>query len=137
MSTITSADDCVNQSQVGDIIVEKLDNKMNHCNYTVLREVNFSSSNKFNLFAVNKILDDRWLTEGNSNEGWFLKRDGFIIRFDICISTAQSCVWGGYFDRESAKKEVTVIAAIEEKEKIIVMSLDQAHEALGYPGGED
>ena len=29
------------------------------------------------------------------------------------------------------------IAAIKKKDKVVVMSLDEAHEALGHPGGED
>ena len=79
VSTITSAGSSVNQSQVGDIPVKKLDKRMNHCNYTVLNDVNFSASNKFNLFAVNKMLDKGWIAKGNSQEGWCLKKDGFII----------------------------------------------------------
>ena len=45
-------------------------------------------------------------------------------------------MWGGYFKREIAKKEITAIATIEKK-KVVVMSLDKVHEALGHPGGED
>ena len=65
-----------------------------------------------------------------------MKKNGVIVRFDIQISTQQSYVWGGYFKRESAKKEIAVIAAIEKK-RIVVMSLDEAHEAFGHLGGED
>ena len=119
VSTITSSGENATQSQVGDIPVEKLDKNLEHCNYTVLRDVQFGPSNKFNLFAVNKMLDDGWCAEGNSKEGWCLKKDGYIIRFDIRISTVSSCVWCGYFKRSSVKKDVALVVADKEKKKVV------------------
>ena len=64
VSTVASNGSSVHQSKSGDIPIEKLDKNGKHCNYTVLQDVQYGASNRSNLFAVNRMLDQRLEARG-------------------------------------------------------------------------
>ena len=55
--TVASNSFSVHQLESGDIPVEKLANNEKHCNYTVLKDVQYGASNIFNLITVSRMLD--------------------------------------------------------------------------------
>ena len=72
VSSVASNGSSVHQSENGDIPVEKLDKNGEHCNYTVLKDVQYGTSNRFNLFAVNRMLEQGWEARGKKEGGWSL-----------------------------------------------------------------
>ena len=107
--------------EIGDLPIKNLDKDGRHCNFTELRDVQFGANNKLNYFAINKILDLRWVAHGNKTEGWSLTKDGFIIRFDIRIATLRSCVWVGRF--KLPEKDTELASAVVNKKSDLCTAL--------------
>ena len=93
VETVASNGAMTKQLKFFDLPVEKLDKHGKHCNYTELRDVQYSEDNKFNLFAVNKMLDAGWEARGSKEIGWILKK-GILRSSLIFVSIHQRVVSG-------------------------------------------
>ena len=69
VTTVASNGSTVQQSESWDIPIKKLDKEINHTNYTVLKDVQYGANNKFNLSAVNRMLDQGWEARGEKEIG--------------------------------------------------------------------
>lgn len=67
------------------MLVKNLDKNMNHYHNTMLNYVQFGSNNKFNLFILNKMLDNGQITEGNKKDNWSLMKGRMTTLFDLIL----------------------------------------------------
>ena len=64
-------------------------------------DVGYHPEEDFNLYSVNKAMEDGYTVTGNKNNGFAVSNGNHTVKFDIRISTREGCVWVGYFKRTS------------------------------------
>ena len=119
----------------GDYPVAKYDKDDKFEFYTMLENVTYNPKNVFNLYAGNKAMEEGWTVYGNKNVGYCLIKDGFVVKFDIRISTKTSCIWAGCFKRlPKQRSTIRPEFCLANTGEGLKLSVNKAHELLGHPG---
>ena len=107
-----------------------------------LRDVDVIPESHYNLISLTKLMEEGHKVTGNKKDGLSVKKEGWVIKFDIRIETPKGVLWSTYICQKESKGEVAAGMSDNRVDNqpntsvqlvsAIKMSIEQAHAILGH-----